>query len=157
MENNAIKSINSIRRRLLMTVVRAFAIVVVLTVISLLAITVYELNNKAKSNPFYKSPSTMLLEAYYIGNGSWSNIDRLVNSSQTPIGTPSQAPGQQPNTQQFPAQDWNESIVLDQNHIVLIDHGRTDTSRVGQIYTPVEGQPTTPIDVNGVTVGLVGT
>jgi hypothetical protein len=78
MEKKAIKSIKNIRRHLIMTVLRAFAIVVVLTVISLLAITTYELNNKTKDNPFYKSPSTMLLEAFYIGNGSWQNIDRLV-------------------------------------------------------------------------------
>ncbi len=159
MENNAIKSIQSIRRRLILTVVRAFAIVVVLTVISLLALTVYELNNKAKSNPFYRSPSTMLLEAFYIGNGGWSGIDRLVNSSQstviiTPGQAPEQQPGdQQPGDQQFPAQDWNESLVLDQNSIVLIDHGRTNTDLVGQVYTPTEGQPVTPIDVNGQTVG----
>lgn len=165
MEKNAVKSIQSIRRRLIMTVVRAFAIVVILTVISLLAITVYELNNKAKSNPFYRSPSTMLLEAFYIGNGGWNNIDRLVNSSQPSNANPGQppieqTPNQQPSQgqsldQQFPAQDWNESVVLDQNNLVLIDHGRTDTALVGQVYTPSQDQPVTPIEVNGKVVGLL--
>lgn len=158
MEKNAVKSIQSIRRRLLLTVVRAFTIVVILTVFSLLALTVYELNNKANSNPFYRSPSTMLLEAFYIGNGGWSNIDRLVNSSQTPGQFPNQGqtPEQQPpDQQQFPAQDWNESIVLDQNNVVLIDHGRTNGLLVGQVYTPEAGQPTTPIEVNGQTVGWI--
>jgi len=142
MEKKAIKSIRSIRRHLILTVVRAFAIVVLLTVIGLMAITTYELNNKTKDNPFYKSPSTMLLEAFYIGNGSWQNIDRLVFSSQSP-------------DQRFPAQDWNESIVLDQNNIVLIDHGGTDTSLIGQEYIPVPGQPVTPIEVSGQTVGFL--
>lgn len=178
MANTAVKSIRNIRRRLILTVVRAFAIVVILTVISLLALTVYELNNKTQSNPFYKSPSTMLLEAFYIGNGGWSNIDRLVNNSQSTnagVGqqppdqqTPDQLPpdklnpsdvqavyGQAPNNQQFPAQDWNDSVILDENHIVLIDHGKTDSALVGTVFTPAEGQPTSSIEVNGKVVGWV--
>lgn len=159
MENTAVKSIRNIRRRLILTVVRAFAIVVVLTVISLLALTVYELNNKTQSNPFYRSPSTMLLEAYYIGHGSWSDLDTLVNASTSSSITPDAQPpadGQQPpDKQQFPAQDWNDSIVLDANHVVLIDHGKTSAGLVGQVYTAGEGQPISPIEVNGETVGWV--
>lgn len=163
MANTAVKSIRNIRRRLILTVVRAFAIVVILTVISLLALTVYELNNKTQSNPFYRSPSTMLLEAYYIGHGSWSNLDTLVNASSSSIASGTQPPadGQQPpdqlspDRQQFPAQDWNDSIVLDADHIVLIDHGKTSGGLVGQVYTPGEGQPISSIEVNGETVGWV--
>ncbi|MEA5077659.1 MAG: ATP-binding protein [Anaerolineaceae bacterium] len=173
MEKTAAKSIRNIRRRLILTVVRAFAIVVILTVISLLALTVYELNNKTKSNPFYKSPSTMLLEAFYIGNGGWSNIDRLVNASQTSNTTPGQQPPDQqppdqqtpadvqpltqpaPSNQQFPAQDWNDSIVLDQDSVVLIDHGKTNSDLIGTVYTPAPGQPTSTIEVNGKVVGWV--
>lgn len=142
MENKAINSIRSIRRRLILTVVRAFAIVVILMVLSLLAITTYEINNKAKDNPFYRSPSTMLLEAFYIGNGSWANIDKLIYSSQSP-------------DQQFPAQDWNDSLVLDQNNVVLIDHGHTDTPLVGQIYLPSQGQPVTPLEAKGQVIGSI--
>ena len=142
MEKRALNSIRSIRRRLILIVVRSFAIVVVLTVLSILAITTYEINSSAKANPFYRSPSTMLLEAFYIGNGSWNNLDKLLTETQGPNG-------------QFPDQDWNNSFVLDQSGNVIIDHGWTNTALIGQKITIDPGQPTSEIRVNGQVVGMV--
>ena len=109
--NNPLKveSIKSIRSRLLRIVLRAFAIVVVITIISILGITIYEINNSARQNPFYRSPSTMLLEAFYVGNGGWNNVDKLVQEAQKPDS-------------QYPAQDWNNSLILDANDTVILDH-----------------------------------
>ena len=137
-----VNSIKSIRSRLLRTVLRAFVIVVVITVISILAITTYEINNSAKENPFYRSPSTMLLEAFYLGNGSWNGVNDLI------------AEVQRPNSG-YPAQDWNNSIVLDQSGKVIIDHGHTDSPNIGQKITIDPGQAVNEIRVNGQVVGTI--
>jgi len=56
--------------------------VVALTIVSILGLTIFELNNSAKQNPFYRSPSTMLLEAFYVGNGGWNDVNKLVREVQ---------------------------------------------------------------------------
>lgn len=142
MENKTNNSIKSIRSRLLKIVLRAFAIVVALTIVTILGFTIFEINSSARQNPFYRSPSTMLLEAFYVGNGGWNNVDKLVQQAQKPDS-------------QYPAQDWNNSIILDANNVVIIDHGKTDSPLVGSVITPQPGQATTDIRVNGVIVGRV--
>jgi len=136
-----VKSVEDIRARLIRIILRAFAIVVGITLISILGLTILEINNSAKQNPFYRSPSTMLLEAFYVGNGGWNNVDRLVQEAAKPES-------------QFPAQDWNNSIILDENNIVIIDHGQTQgTPLLGKVYIIDQGKPVTNIVVNGVVVG----
>jgi signal transduction histidine kinase len=138
----SVESIKSIRSRLLRIILRAFAIVVLLTIISILGITIYEINSSARQNPFYRSPSTMLLEAFYIGNNGWNNVNKLVQEAQKPDS-------------QYPAQDWNNSLILDGNDTVILDHGRTDTPLVGTEYKLPPGQPSSEIKVNGKVVGRV--
>ena len=138
-----VKSVEGIRARLIRIVLRAFAIVVGITLISILGLTILEINNSAKQNPFYRSPSTMLLEAFYLGNGGWNNVDKLVREAAKPES-------------QFPAQDWNNSIILDENNVVIIDHGQTQgTPLLGKVYIIDQGKPFTNIIVNGVVVGKV--
>jgi signal transduction histidine kinase len=140
MDKKKLGSVRDIRRRLIFVIVRALVIVVVIMVLTILSTTTYELNNRAKGNPFYRSPSSMLLEAYYLGHGSWDGVAQLVNDTENPDN-------------HFPQQDWTNSIVIDGNSIVLIDHGKTDTALVGQKYDPPAGVPVTQIVVDGVTVG----
>jgi len=142
MEKKTENSIKSIRSRLLLIVLRAFAIVVGITIISILAITILEINNSAKQNPFYQSPSTMLLEAFYIGNGGWNNVDKLVQEVQKPDS-------------KYTAQDWNNSVIVNQNNIVIIDHGRTDSPMIGQQIPSGPGNPAEAITVNGQVVGRI--
>jgi signal transduction histidine kinase len=140
MEKNAINSVKDIRRRLIYVVLRALVIVVVIMVLAILSTTTYEINNKAKGNPFYRSPSSMLLEAYYIGRGSWDGLDQLVSDVQNPDN-------------QFTAQDWANSVVIDGNSIVLIDHGKISGGLVGQTYAIPQDVPVQQIIVNGQVVG----
>ena len=141
MNNQENSSVKAIRSRLLRIVLRAFAIVVGITLISILGITILEINKSAKQNPFYRSPSSMLLEAFYVGNGGWNNVDKLVAEATAP-------------NSQFPMQDWNSSIILDENGIVIIDHGKTaDTPLIGKVYMIKPGEPVSDIRANGVVVG----
>lgn len=141
MKNTEGNSVKAIRSRLLRIVLRAFAIVVSITLISILGLTIVEINSSARQNPFYRSPSLMLLEAFYVGNGGWNNVDKLVAEAAT-------------NKNQFPEQDWNNSILLDENGIVIIDHGKTsNTPLIGKVYEIKPGEPVNEIRVNGVVVG----
>jgi signal transduction histidine kinase len=140
MDKKALNSVKDIQRRLIFVVLRALIIVVVLMVAGILLTTTLEINNKAKENPFYRSPSSMLLEAYYIGHGSWEGVDQLVVDVENPESN-------------FTMQDWHDSIIIDGNSIVLIDHGQVDTDLVGQKYDPPEGVPVDRIMVDGEIVG----
>lgn len=140
MEKKAQNSINDIRRRLLFVILRALIIVVVLMVLGILSTTTFELNNKAKKNPFYRSPSAMLLEAYYIGHGSWDGVGVLVSNVDNPESG-------------FISQDWSNSVVIDGDGIVLIDHGKTDTELVGQKYSFPEDVPVSQLKVDEKIVG----
>ena len=140
MDKRALKSVKDIRRRLIFVVLRALIIVVALMLMGLLATTTYEINNKANENPFYRSPSSMLLQAYYVGHGSWEGVDQLVVDVENPESG-------------FTMQDWRDSIVIDGNSIVLIDHGQVEGGLVGQKYDPPEGVPIDQIIVDGKIVG----
>lgn len=140
MGKKAQNSVNDIRRRLLFVILRALIIVVVLMVLGILSTTTFELNNKAKGNPFYRSPSAMLLEAYYIGHGSWEGVGNLVTNVENPDSG-------------FISQNWSNSVVIDGDGIVLIDHGKTDTELVGQKYSFPEGVPVSQLKADGKTVG----
>ena len=140
MDKKAINSVRDIRRRLIYVVLRALIIVVVLMVTGLLVTTTYEINNKANENPFYRSPSSMLLEAYYMGHGSWEGVDQLVVDVENPESG-------------FTMQDWRDSIVIDGSSIVLIDHGQVEGGLVGQMYDPPAGVPLEQIVVDGKIVG----
>jgi len=140
MDKRALNSVKDIRRRLIFVVLRALIIVVALMLMGLLATTTYEINNKANENPFYRSPSSMLLQAYYVGHGSWEGVDQLVADVENPESG-------------FTMQDWRDSIVIDGNSIVLIDHGQAEGGLVGQKYDPPEGVPIDQIIVDGKIVG----
>jgi signal transduction histidine kinase len=140
MDKKALNSVKDIRRRLIFVVLRALIIVVLLMLTGLLVTTTYEINNKANQNPFYRSPSSMLLQAYYVGHGSWDGVDQLVVDVENPDNG-------------FTMQDWRDSVVIDGSGIVLIDHGQVEGGLVGQKYTIPEGVPIEQIIVNDQIVG----
>jgi signal transduction histidine kinase len=140
MEKKTESSVKEIRRRLVFVVLRALVIVVVIMVLAILSTTTYEINNKVGNNPFYRSPSTMLLEAYYLGHGSWEGVADLVRDVQNPEN-------------QFPDQDWLSSIVVDAGNVVIIDHGSTNTSLVGQTYNISPETPVIELKASGRKIG----
>ena len=71
-------SIKTIQRRLIWTLVKVFLFVTGLTIVVLVGSTIYEISSNTARNPFYKSPSATILEAYYLGHGSWEGVEQLV-------------------------------------------------------------------------------
>jgi two-component system, OmpR family, sensor histidine kinase BaeS len=104
-------SINTIRRRLILILLRAFLIVVGITIIGIIGTTVYELSSNTGQNPFYKSPNATILEAYYLGHGSWEGIDSLIRAGDSPDS-------------RLLRLEWEQAILLDKDGNVVLYYGK---------------------------------
>src|SRR5512139_3137828 len=69
--------IRSTRLRLFMLLIRAFAIVVLLTTGLLLGLTGLYISRVADQTSMFVMPLPALLEAYYHGRGSWDGVESL--------------------------------------------------------------------------------
>ncbi len=104
-------SIKIIQRRLVRTLIKVFLIVTSLLIVVLMGSTLYELSANAGRNPFYKSPSATILEAYYLGQGNWNGLENLFVTSTS-------------GDSRFTNMDWQRSILLDQNGSVIMYYGQ---------------------------------
>lgn len=104
-------SIKTIQRRLVWTLVKVFLIVTSLLIVVLMGSTLYELSTNTGRNPFYRSPSATILEAYYLGHGNWNGLDALFVTG--PSGE-----------SRFTNMEWQRSILLDQNGNVVMYYGQ---------------------------------
>ena len=76
------KSIKTIQRRLVWTLIKVFLIVTVFLTIVIMGSTLYEISSNTGRNPFYKSPSATILEAYYLGRGDWGGLDQVFATAE---------------------------------------------------------------------------
>ncbi|MCX6053708.1 MAG: ATP-binding protein [Chloroflexi bacterium] len=104
-------SIKTIQRRLILILVRAFLVVTAITIAVLVGTTLYEISSNTGRNPFYRSPSATVLEAYYLGHGSWEGIESLVRQGNTPDS-------------RLINMEWERSILLDKNGFVVLYYGK---------------------------------
>lgn len=137
-------SIESIRRRLSLLLLRAFGIVVFLTVLLILIVSAAVIARNAGNNPFYRSPTSILLETYYLGHGSWDGVESILEE-RTNTSIRALRP------------DWERTVLLDADGRVVLDHGSVNTPRIGTIFTPTASELSTPITINGVRVGTLVT
>ncbi len=132
----------SIRRRLLFLLLRAFGIVVFLTVVMILIVAAGVVARNAGTNPFYRSPTAIVLESYYLGHGSWVGVDAVLEER-----TNTSIRGLQP--------DWQRTILIDADGRVVIDHGSIDTPLVGNVYQRRADQISLPLTINDIQVGTL--
>ncbi len=132
----------SIRRRLLLLLLRALGIVVFLTVLLILIVAAAVVFRSAGQNPFYRSPTAIILETYYLGHGSWQGVDAVLQE-RTNTSIRALRP------------DWESTVVLDANDRVVLDHGSVDTPLVGQVFTQRAGEVSLPLMINGIQVGTL--
>lgn len=128
-------SIAAIRRRLSLTLLRAFVIVLLIMVVLILASVAQQLSLATSRNPFYRSPLVSLLESYYLGRGNWEGVQILV-----------------PFDKAF-EREWQRMVLVDRNGRIVLDRGRVDSSRIGSIYQPQAGDHLVVLQVNGQRVG----
>ena len=104
-------SIGEIRRRLLLLLLRAFLIVLFLSILFFIAVSVYFLTSSP--NPFHAQIANSL-EAYYLGHGSWEGVQAVFDSSRVLNSL--------------------NTILLDKNQQVVLDQRPGFVSAVGSRY-----------------------
>ena len=132
----------SIRRRLLLLLLRAFGIVVFLTVLFILIVAAAVVFRNTGQNPFYRSPTTIILETYYLGHGSWQGVETVLEE-RTNTSIRALRP------------DWERTVVLDAQGRVVLDHGSSNTPLVGTLFAPQANQSSLPLVINNIHVGTV--
>jgi two-component system OmpR family sensor kinase/two-component system sensor histidine kinase BaeS len=126
----------NIRRRLFLLLGRAFAMVVVLTLVLLLTLAALVLANASRLTRTFKPAFAYALETYYFVQGSWVGVENLTHK-----------------TQNAGENDWEQGLLLDATGHIVMDNGRADTPRIGQSL-PLSAQALTiPLTVNNVEVG----
>jgi signal transduction histidine kinase len=135
-------SIQSIRRRLLLLLLRAFGIVVFLTVILILIVAAIVIARNTGTNPFVRTPTSIILETYYLGHGSWQGVEAVLEE-RTNTSIRALRP------------DWNRTILVDANGKVVLDHGSVNSPLVGTQYTPSTNETGQVLSINGVLIGRI--
>jgi len=136
------QSIRSIRLRLLMLLLRAFGIVVFLTVLLILIVAAAVVARNTGDNPFYRSPTAIILETYYLGHGDWHGVEAVLEE-RTNTSIRALRP------------DWERTILLDADGRVVLDHGSADTSLVGTVFVQQPNEINIPLVINSVQVGTL--
>jgi two-component system OmpR family sensor kinase/two-component system sensor histidine kinase BaeS len=136
------RSIRSIRRRLLMLLLRSFGIVVFLTVVLILIAAGAVITRNTGTNPFYRSPTAIILETYYLGHGSWQGVEAVLEE-RTNTSIRALRP------------DWERTILLDASEKVILDHGSAISPLVGLVYSPEKDEIGLPLVINGSLVGTL--
>ena len=130
-----------IRRRLFWLLLRAFFIVVSLTVVMLVGLFTGLAGILTRGGSGFSPPEARDLEAYYLGHGSWGGVGDLLGHSATSglrnVGDVS----------------WRDVTVLDNSGRIVIDNGLADGPLIGQPYGGPGSAARLPLVVNGVQVG----
>jgi len=136
------QSIRSIRRRLLLLLLRAFGIVVFLTVLLVLIVAAGVAARNTGADPFYRAPTAVILETYYLGHGSWQGVEAVLQERTN-------------NSIRALRPDWQRAILLDAQGRVVLDHGSADSPLVGSSFTPQVDDISIPLMINNVPVGTL--
>jgi signal transduction histidine kinase len=140
--SNFSPSINSIRRRLILILVRAFGIVVLLTVGFTLVTTAFRIGQESDRNPFYRSPVATILESYYLGHGSWGGVQTISQENTNPsVGALRPV--------------FQQSILVDVSGRIVLDHNQPDSIRLGSLYKPPMFANKVDLMANGANIGTL--
>lgn len=124
-------SIKTIKRRLILILVRAFLVVGVVGMVALIGFTIFEISRNTEKNPFYRDPNATVLEAYYLGRGSWDGIEAVVD------------PGIDPDSKLIRL-DWENFILVDQYGRIVMYYGQYSSDLPSDVVKmPVEIEQTT--------------
>jgi len=124
-------SIKTIKRRLILILVRAFLVVGVVGIVALIGFTIFEISRNTEKNPFYRDPNATVLEAYYLGRGSWDGIEAIVD------------PGIDPDSKLI-RMDWENFILVDQYGRIVMYYGQYSSDLPSNVVKmPVEIEQTT--------------
>jgi signal transduction histidine kinase len=140
--SNIQESIQAVRRRLWLLLLKAFGMVILLLLLFTLSITLLFLSTNNRYNPFYTSPLVWLLKTYYQAHQSWEDVELLFKGN----GSLQSA---------YLINEWQRIILLDQQSRVVADQGRIDTPLVGTYYPYPAGKQVTRLEVDGRLIGMI--
>ena len=131
-------SVREIRNRLLSLLVRAFMLVLFLSLIFFLIVFSYFLTQPSSNSP---SPFSGVLQGYYIGHGSWDGVASAFEAN--------------PELQSL------STILLDEKQRIILDRRANPPSRIssvstiGSSYKTQQGDIALRLDVKGRQVGTL--
>ena len=132
----------AIRKRLFLLLFQSFTVVFIIVLILILGsmfILYYRVSN---FYPPFRPMLSNVLESYYLGHGSWDGVQRLI------------PPGPQ-NPMSMEWNEWRDSLLLDTEGRIILDHGNPASPLTGMIYRPLPDESPVPLRSEGHTVGLL--
>jgi signal transduction histidine kinase len=130
--------VRSIRNRLFLLLLSAFAVVTPLSILLVLVTTGLVLGNPSRENPLYSLPIISRLESYYIARGSWMGVSQVISPSLD-----------------MESAMWHDATLLDANGHAIVLQGREIPAGSGVIYHQDPNASVIPIEVKGTTVGTL--
>jgi two-component system OmpR family sensor kinase/two-component system sensor histidine kinase BaeS len=121
---------------------QAFGTVVVLTVLLLVGLIVFLAMPALSNSALPLAPQGSLALAYYQGRGSWEGVGIILED-------PTFGNTVRGNT------GWGSALLLNAQNQILIDHGRTDTARMGQTHIVGERDLRLPLHDHGQLIGTL--
>lgn len=123
-----------------MILARAPLVMAVFGIVAVLAYTIIQISQNTGRNPFYRDPNATILEAYYLGRGSWDGVESVVEAGKDPAS-------------KLLMMDWEQSILVDKYGNVIMYYGQIYNSiPSGNINMPLEVVQT-PLRANGKIIG----
>jgi two-component system sensor histidine kinase BaeS len=144
MINPPVNSIKTIQRRLILILLRALLVMSGITIVALISTTIYEISSNTGNNPFYRSPNAAVLEAFYVGHGSWDGVISLVRAGNSPDS-------------RLLRMDWERTILLDKDGNVVLYYGKPYPSvPMMQMQMPMSMETNQmPLTSNGQIIGTL--
>lgn len=128
------ETVRSIRNRLFALLLRAFATVVVITLVIVLVSTLFTLTSPNQFPERNRLPILDQLETYYLVHGNWDGVSSI-----------------QSELSRFELFQWKNSILLDTKDTILIDKGMPVNTIT--TYTPIGEDSLIPVEVKDEFVG----
>lgn len=125
-------SIREIRFRLFALLLRAFALVLFLSFIFFLGVTGYFLTSSSTPIPF---PFVNTLQGYYLANGSWDGVEKIFEIER--------------------GLDTANSILLDKNQRIILDHRPDSVSTVNTPYEIRDEDVVIELKINNEIIGYL--
>ena len=130
----------NISRRLFLLVFRALGGMLVVLVL-LMIVAAWGILSWANSSPQNIEPLLVyMLESHYQASGNWNGVENIFAYSSSPMVN-------------IYRRGWDDTVVLDVQGRVVLDHGTTQSPLVDQVYTISPSQIHIPLKVNNQVVG----
>jgi signal transduction histidine kinase len=132
----------AIRKRLFLLLLQSFTAVIIIILILVLGSMFFLFYRVSNFYPPFRPMLSNVLESYYLGHRSWEGVENLLpKGPRDPMS--------------MDQNEWWDSLVLDQEGKIILDHGMKDSPRVGLVYRPFPEDSPVPIRVKNETVGTL--